>query len=94
MLNIERPRTHQSSITFFLIHPVYMLKSLFCEDFSVKYELSVKVGKFKGVIDRLKMKTQRESGNTTVRPLGFIYLEKARQSFFSQTVEAKNMADF
>ena len=28
------------------------------------------------------------------RPLSFIYLEKARQSFFSQTVEAKNMADF
>ena len=27
-------------------------------------------------------------------PLSFIYLEKARQSFFSQTVEAKNMADF
>ena len=26
--------------------------------------------------------------------LSFIYLEKARQSFFSQTVEAKNMADF
>ena len=29
-----------------------------------------------------------------VWPLSFIYLEKARQSFFSQTVEAKNMADF
>ena len=29
-----------------------------------------------------------------VTPLTFIYLEKARQSFFSQTVEAKNMADF
>ena len=26
--------------------------------------------------------------------LSFIYLEKARQSFFSQTIEAKNMADF
>ena len=33
--------------------------------------------------------------DTHVRvPLSFIYLEKARQSFFSQTVEAKNMADF
>ena len=30
----------------------------------------------------------------TFWPLSFIYLEKARQSFFSQTVEAKNMADF
>ena len=29
-----------------------------------------------------------------IGPLSFIYLEKARQSFFSQTVEAKNMADF
>ena len=29
-----------------------------------------------------------------IKPLSFIYLEKARQSFFSQTVEAKNMADF
>ena len=29
-----------------------------------------------------------------LEPLSFIYLEKARQSFFSQTVEAKNMADF
>ena len=62
-----------------------MLKSLFCEDFSVKYEF--KSVKFKGVIDRLKMKTQRKSGNTTVQPLSFIYLEKARQSFFSQTID-------
>ena len=29
-----------------------------------------------------------------LQALSFIYLEKARQSFFSQTVEAKNMADF
>ena len=27
-------------------------------------------------------------------PLSLIYLEKALQCFFSQTVEAKNMADF
>ena len=39
-----------------------MLKSLFCEDVSVEYEF--KSVKFKGVIDRLKMKTQRKSGNT------------------------------
>ena len=32
--------------------------------------------------------------NRLTPPLSFIYLEKARQSFFSQTVEAKNMADF
>ena len=32
--------------------------------------------------------------NLEVNSLSFIYLEKARQSFFSQTVEAKNMADF
>ena len=25
MLNIERPIAHQSSITFFLIHPVYVI---------------------------------------------------------------------
>ena len=42
---------------------MYMLKSLFCEDISVEYEF--KSVKFKEVIDRLKMKTQRISGNTT-----------------------------
>ena len=40
-----------------------MLKSLFCKDISVEYEF--KSVKFRGVIDRLKMKTQRKSGNTT-----------------------------
>ena len=42
---------------------MYMLKSLYCEDISVEYEF--KSVKFKEVIDRLKMKTQRNSGNTT-----------------------------
>ena len=38
----------------FFLHYIHMLKSLFCEDISAEYEF--KSAKFKGGIDRLKIK--------------------------------------
>ena len=51
----------RTSCCFFFT--IYMLKSLFCEDISVEYEL--KSEKFKGGIDRLKLNNLDLSGNTT-----------------------------
>ena len=37
MLNIERPITHQSSITFFFIHPVYTARQKYVQPFATSF---------------------------------------------------------